>query len=1381
MMLVAVFSPDGAQAQTPALTISKRLCDLSTSQCPLASAALGQTVFYEVTIDNIGRPADQVHLKETLPAGFVLSAVLCGPTGGPMTPYPLGPIVANLALPANAKLICRFVGAFGAGSTSVVTNKVEAIDGHADPANGTAIASGTSSNAVNLAAPLPSDLSITKTLLGPTAQPLDVSAGPQNATYKIVLENLGANDLYLGSILQIMDRLYLQPQSVALNVRFLSATCAVVSANGSLLPLSDCLDTSQPASASPLLVGYTAPQAFVAWRYPTSGQGSAGLLRAGDKVELTVTVEVSRLPGVNCILAQDADGFWQEAHIVLTLPPVGGGPATTLDDLVPANNTSEVSLGVRTGATQLDPACNAPFKPKLAIKKVQVLPSGSTVVAWSPSGPDVFYQLTVQNLSSAYLIRNIHLVDLVEEGIGTPPFTATLVSQSCPGAICTTATPMSPQQLPGYAVARPVFGAVLFGGATSLGTATIPGTTPSGSLTASFLLRLRYSNPACDSYVDGNIDPIRNIMQAVSWDEIDSSGNVTAVTQPLEQSVTTRMKEAPACPLTVVKHPTVGGPFPPQLRFNVPYSYTVTYTNPDPLHAFTVGTLIDALRYTPWPTGAGHYAISLKVDYNYQCASNGVTGYPASNPAGYPNYDTAYAVENALPQQGVRLIQGGPVTFPPGKTLTCTVTVVVHPPAASDPYCSTAMLDNAAILDMSPFYNPNLPWPSGTPNMMGKTQTPLPVCFDWSVNKSADPTWTWQGGGPLSWAWDIYNAGPSMTSGGPLISDQFTPPVPVNSFTPPACTTLPACTASWLGTNPVATAPGAASVLVPYVMGHGQTLRTILNVQNAPAALAPGPNGLVCNQVTASLPNLGGNNYWKNPDPATRTAKACVKILATGSFVIRKVVTNNSGLPINPAYAYQINVSCTYPPDPAVLIPPVNLTLVAGQSSQPVGHIPVGSKCTVTETPPPVPPGSATCAYPVWQIYTMPLLPFIVSQPNVTITVPLTNNLTCRPVGALSIKKTTIFPPGMPAAFANVVFQVSCPSPGPNTNVPVPANGVVTIPNIPIVSTCTVTEQVPASTVPGCAWTATPNPASVQVMVPGGTAGVSVANKLVCAAAVGRLFIEKQTIAPAGTPLPATIPFNVNCGPGASNLPVSVPVSGVSLPLNIAAPATCTITEQVPPAPPGCVWSVTQLPPGNLAIGAGANVTVTVIDRLVCSPVDLTLLVRKFVLVDGSKTPVSPNQLSFWPTAAFKVDVTCGTNPAAHYTLSTGNNFQAQHGQVPTGTNCTIVEIPPPAPANCSWATSYPQGQSALITGNQVVRDIYDRLTCPAKPVLPPAGGAPALQPTASSSPSNSRRPSVPPWAGSAIRSGWGIMPSTLPAAPIMPAMSRAEPLQSPA
>jgi hypothetical protein len=65
----------------------------------------------------------------------------------------------------------------------------------------------------------------------------------------------------------------------------------------------------------------------------------------------------------------------------------------------------------------------------------------------------------------------------------------------------------------------------------------------------------------------------------------------------------------------------------------------------------------------------------------------------------------------------------------------------------------------------------------------------------------------------------------------------------------------------------------------------------------------------------------------------------------------------------------------------------------------------------------------------------------------------------------------------------------------------------------------------------------------------------------------------------------------------------------------------------------------------------------------------------------------------------------------------------------------------------------------------------------PLRHIEPSAARKP--QATASSSPSNIRRPSVPPCAASMRRSGCGIMPITLPALFSTPAMLRADPLTS--
>jgi hypothetical protein len=1503
---LALLWPQPARAQA---VVQKTLCVGVASQLPscpasasVSSVSLGQPVYYEVTILGSTGPVD---LKEIFPPGFQLTGVVC--TG--QSNLPLSPIVTGLSSGA----VCQFSGSFGAGSTSGANNVVELRATHTNPV----IASDSHNAAIPLNGPLPSDLKITKTA---DLASIDVSAGPQLVTYTITLENLGANDLLLGTLLQIADRLALLPNSVALNAQLVSSTCAVQSQNSTLLPLSDCLQLgpNQPPNVNPLLIGYAAPHDFAVWEYPA---GTPGLLRVGDKIVLTVVVQVSKKVDIQCVVAPNSDGFVEAAHILLTLPPAAPGmSATTLADLIPGNNSAQVPLQVITGETQVDPNCNAPYKPKLAIAKIQTSPTPATGVPWNPSGslgPTVDYKVTVQNVSATHSIRNIQLVDVVREGIGTPPFLATLDSHTCAASDCTNLNPIAmPVALQGYNMAATVFGAQLYGGSS------LPS---NGSM--SFTIRMRYHAQKCDSFRDGAFDPIHNHVQVASWEEVDNntqqSVNVT-LAFPLDQFVTTNMQEAPACPLKVSKTPTNTGPFaPPRIVFNTPYSYTVSYENTDPVQSFTVGTLIDTLRFTPPGLGGQPYAISLKVDYNYACVPFGpISGHPTAN-ASSPGNDIAYIVANALPQQGVRLIQNsGPVTFGPSSKLVCTVVVTVNPPAASDPYCWTADLDNSAILDMSAYYDPNFPWSTnpGNTNMWATVTKPLPACFNWAVNKFVTPAWTTPGGGPLSWSYTIFNAGPPMTTGGPLISDQFlnaanNPLAAVVTGFSVGCPIAGSCPnpqPGWLINNPIQTPPGGTSVLVPFNLGHGQTLQTNLTVQNAPASVVHG--GKACNRVWASLPNFGTGSYWKNLNTLTDTA--CALILDVGFVKVTKQVVNNTGL-ATPA-SYQVTLACTYP---GITLPATTFNLASGASGT-AGNIPIGSTCTVSDSPP-VPPGSNSCAFPVWQISSIPLSPFTTSMtPGATTSVTLKNTLTCRPVSSIRIQKTTSVPSGLPPPPLTFSFSVSCSPMGPNGIFPVPANGQLIIPNIPIVSTCTVAEIVPTYPIPDCSWTATPNPVTLTVNVPikvptakftnklvctgkirikkstsvplgtslpasilfnvncspggaftitmppnglsapltvatpsacsvteqvppapagcfwtvvkfppgnvsvppVGTATVNFTNKLTCKP--GRLTIKKkQTIVPPGVPAPGAFQFNVNCQPGGPTTVVTVPASGQNQVVNIPAPASCTVVEQFPTPPPGCTWNAVQTPSGNIAVPPNTNVLVTVINKLTCqqtgtlvivktiqgfanqgpppgtvdfnvdcgpgpgqnvqvatngSPFSMvvpapatcvvteylppsfppcfwsvtqspagpvttipggtvtvtfhnqrvcsgasTLLLRKMVLLSGSSTPVSPNQLPFAASAVFEVDVACPGSPAIRVALSAANGFQAVTGPYPIATQCTFQEVTPPAGlAPCTWlGVSYPQGQGAVIAGNQIVREIHNLVSCPA---LPPIARAPA-------------------------------------------------------
>ena len=89
--------------------------------------------------------------------------------------------------------------------------------------------------------------------------------------------------------------------------------------------------------------------------------------------------------------------------------------------------------------------------------------------------------------------------------------------------------------------------------------------------------------------------------------------------------------------------------------------------------------------------------------------------------------------------------------FPPGSRRS-----ILH--EAGDP-----RLENLALMDVSAFYNANLPWPpSGTYNASIPVTTPqpsqltnwsavsvkLPKCYNVFVNKTVSPGFTWAPGGP---------------------------------------------------------------------------------------------------------------------------------------------------------------------------------------------------------------------------------------------------------------------------------------------------------------------------------------------------------------------------------------------------------------------------------------------------------------------------------------------------------------------------------------------------------------------------------------------------------------------------------------------------------
>lgn len=106
-----------------------------------------------------------------------------------------------------------------------------------------------------------------------------------------------------------------------------------------------------------------------------------------------------------------------------------------------------------------------------------------------------------------------------------------------------------------------------------------------------------------------------------------------------------------------------------------------------------------------------------------------------------------------------------------------------------------------------------------------------------------------------------------------------------------------------------------------------------------------------------------------------------------------------------------------------------------------------------------------------------------------------------------------------------------------------------------------------------------------------------------------------------------------------------------------------------------------------------------------------SITVRKTILPGA---PVAAN-------TAFPVKITCvPSGPVQTVVLNSGNGF-TQSVMVPIGKTCTILELPPPPPVNCSWQIGYPQGNTVHIAGQMgYLKRVSNRLVC-----APPPGSAP--------------------------------------------------------
>ena len=1286
---------DPAHAQSVNVGVSKDLCGpavLPSGGCVKAGGSVlplvapNTPVAYTVTLSNSDPTPVSVDLGDTFPLGFNQSGptVSCTNNSAPV-PVSAG-FIGPVTVPAAGQTVCTIDGFFSyLPATGVYAgNKVQVYRAgdHTDPnppfseVNATVAAPST----------IPSNVSVTK-----SAQVTASGYGTTTVIYTITVHNSGPNDIYG---MQLQDRLTLPSTSLPLKATYHNGSGHCTATAG-----STCYGNTPSTIHQGVMVLSTSPVDFLEWAYPPTGPR---VLKAGGTITIVFTVTITLDTHINCVKDPLGNKLINEAHIGFNIP----GATTTTFEAAPGNDTAyapEVPVAF-DGHGHTDPNCK---KPALQVTKTLLTPTPpGGAFAW---GTVLAYEITLHN-NSSQPITNIQignsahkLGDFVSGGIGTPAFEAQVGGISCQPTVCSAIDPPNaigaPQAVTGYLHPHWMMGTVI-----------VPAL---GSTDITFQIKVQYSKPECDSYMDVQHKPVINYVK-VRYSDPTLGGDVT-----LQSPDSIAYFEAPpACNFKVTKSHVSGEPAKISFLNDVHYDVSFVNANNQPM---TVGTMIDALRIVE-----ADYA-PLGIQFSFTCSSpNGVTGFPTSGGG------TVLAVHTSLPQQGVRIIRNSlPVSFPPNGVVNCKVKISVSPPSFGEAKCARiGTLENVAIMDRSAFYDSNFPWGSTQAGYAAKVGLPLPQCIDLVVNKGSKVTWTTPNGGPIGYNLTLSNLGdPILAADHVMMRDQFLPPPPLapsgatvdscvgagQSWMPPR----PECDFAW--GPPLSANPGTMNVSA---LAHQWSASTVFQVSGPFPAPNPTPQQ-VCNHAEARLSGIAAAD-WYARDERTWKTDLCIPIFNASKLTVAKAVvleapavmpTQQTIFPVTVSCTYSFNstpynstttLNFTYPPTPI--------------ASQTTPNIPNGSTCTITETLPtdPIPNKGCPSGVAVWgpvQYSDEPYNPKgpkkalnVVASHGVTVNGPQTiqvlNTLKCAPKnGSIVINKEVIN--GTSASLAGWYYPVAVTCNGQQAPLlhmvagqPLHLNNMA--PNL----RCHV-EETGWQTLP------LPEKACPQGMVPqwqpptytnqdpvtgNQPSVVTMHNELECVKSVaGSLTVVKTLAVPSWMTLPAgsIFPVNISCTSGYTNT-VNLTAPGYAQPVTPPLGDDCTLSEQPSPnyvtSLPGgaaltCGW-VTSYPNGVTAhITAGAH-QLEVHNRLYCN-VDFELAqlqAKKTTIVGGVAVDLA---MSF----AMEVDCGAGYQPAP--ALGPANQYQVTAlFPVINTTQCKLREasvppVPPGHGANCQWVTTY--------------------------------------------------------------------------------------------
>ncbi len=1373
-----------ATASQPIFAIEKNFCagvpstsaSASPQSCALATqVAQGDPVYYVISITSPwGQPQQVVDLIDQYPVGFVptTGGLFCKDNLGnpvPSSPSSLLNGIAQVTLNMAQTIHCFVPGTFQDSPTTPAPNddtgnKKNTVQGkNKDGYDPTANVQ----TEVLQTNPLGTDLSVSKTSSGP----IDITSAPGTITYTITITNNGPADVDIGEWFTLHDNLSLAPGSVPFNVEYVGSSCVVNASGGSSNSnaATDCLDPNGPnlVNGSPVFVGLMNPKPFLNWRF----QSGEGHINAGDSITLTITVEVSQLVDIDCYAALNADGLRNTAFFTLINPKDGSAFA----DAKPANNTATVTTGITTGQKIEDPDCGTAH---LRITKDQISPTPITAdVAWGPGSP-VTYEITITNVSlpnQAITIKKGDMQDAITQGINTPRFNRHHLGTKCvSSSIPSICAPFAP----GINVSANPFQYLYYGHLDTAWKNGVDLTLPAKGDWVKFHTTFDYIKPDCETVPNGYPKPIFNTIF------VEYMASAFGANKPKPQNVKfnqdataqTNMKKQPPCKFLVTK--VMDPNSPTKVQFGVPMNYIVRYTNLG--NRRTIGTIMDLGRID-----IPDYATSMPMSSKWKCkTSTGPLQILGHGPLIGSN-GSGSLTHTATPAMGSQVILnlGNNIDFPMNGWIECNVSVTIERPPFNDPYCTTkpAYFQNMAMMDTTHPFNTNIHWPANgapsgtfTPGSMtnpvpqdrnwAMAMNLLPRCWDAHVEKSASvgglppltPAWTYAGNtNPVDFKITTTNDADSDLGSSPspgngwIVTDTVghTPngtgdPVPSPLYTnannqqgSPVCSPLGWCWST--GASNDGKKQIGIKKLTPGANGGW-------NIKN----LGPWTTGINirnCAEIKPEGDRTGGDWYDNRAnDPARLKSCADVPVVETTKISVRKQVIDLTGAGVkamgSSGNQFNFSVSCSPYAIPTVATSTFGLsTNSTGFSGfQPVTPVARFGSCIITETSKPaIPAAMATkCngAGNVLQTSNSPVT--LTSLAAIDNPVTITNTYKCKPLantGDLEVIKEITNP--VTAAYIppqTYPMTVSCipASGGPAVVTPLPMSGwpgtFGMVNNIPVGSTCTVTEQVPTVSIPATlanncpvgttfAWNdpAVYVPSSGSVVIVAGVNVVRVKNTWSCKPNIanGQINLTKVVQGPTAQLPDMTFTINAACSPVASvssaAITTSYPHSGTTGgPIVAPVGASCTLSEVQPlpvnasmtafcPANTTPTWQT--WPPVSITITAAPqNLTVTNVWSCVpnyTGPTDELEII---------KTVQGPAISTQFPQTTFNIGVNCaGTAYNKPITTSaTSNGTFTNSGSliVPENSNCVISETPPPIPlAAITYCKTYAAGSFGAV------------------------------------------------------------------------------------